>query len=279
MSKLRIINPHIGAIISLILTGSLIACSPKLPDQVSAQKYTSPSDASVKDAQLSKTKSAKVKSVEMTMGGKTFSVPTEHLASLMPAAQLTPFETAGTNTFLAHFSAAWLSAHVDGYQPILNKGFQGDAIFLAIGEKIKKDYSRLHPVAMNLWYKREPYENRVIMAEKEFNTGFYVIQPIPYQSRADYEGEQWFLTETLPDKTKPYPTEPRWQPIICSRKTGLIEGARVNTKCIVRGKIAEDIFLDIDLSSENLYVRDLVISALAKEIKSWIVEKDANDGN
>ena len=245
-----------------------MACSPKPSEQGSTQEHTNQSDA----------KLSKVKSVEISVGGKTFAVPVEHLASLIPSAQLTPFSTIGTNTFIANFSAAWLSAHVDGYQPILNKGFQGDAIFLAVGEQIRKDYSRLHPVSVDLWHKRGAFENRVIMKEKEFNTRFYSIQPIPYQSRLDYEGEQWFLTATLPDETKAYPTNPHWRPLICSRKRGLIEGARVKTKCIVRGKIAEDIFLDIDLSSENLQIRDSIISVLAEEINSWIIEKGANDG-
>lgn len=269
--QLRITNLYIGAIVSLILMVNLTACSPEPPEQA-LTKEASQSE----NAQPSNVQSVEVKAVELTVGGKVFAVPIEHLASLLPAAQFTPFSTVGTTSFLAYFSAAWLSAHVDGYQPILNKGFQGDTVYLAVGEQMKKDYARLPPVSMNLWYKREPYGNRVIMAEKEFNTGFYVIQPIPYQSRAGYEGEQWFLTETLPDETKPYPTGPRWQPMICSRKTGLIEGARVKTKCAIKAQIADDMFLQVDLSSENLQVRELLLSVLGKEIKSWVIEKDVN---
>ena len=214
--------------------------------------------------------------VTIATGGKTFAVPIEHLASLQPSSQIIPFGSASKNGFLAHFSAAWLSAHVDGYQPVLNKGFQGLMANLSVGEQIKIDYARLHPVSMDLWYKRGTYENRVIMDKKEPNTGFYIIQPIPYESRPYYDGEQWFLAETLPDEFKPYPQNPRRRPYICRRTNGIIQNSKVLTKCSINGKSADDIFFYIYLSSENLRVRESVLSILAREINSWIIDKGAN---
>jgi len=215
--------------------------------------------------------------VKIAAEGKTFAVPIEHLASLQPGSQIIPFGSVSKNGFLAHFSAAWLSAHVDGYQPVLNKGFEGLIANISVGEQIKRDYARLHPVSMDLWYKRGPYENRVVMDKKESNTGFYIIQPIPYQSRPDYDGEQWFLAETFPDESKPYPENPRWRPYICRRTNGIIENAKVLTKCSLNRKSAEDIFFYTYISSENLRVRESVLAALAHEINSWVIDKDANN--
>jgi hypothetical protein len=216
--------------------------------------------------------------VTIAAEGKTFAVPIEHLASLQPSSQIIPFGSTSKNGFLAHFSAAWLSAHVDGYQPVLNKGFQGLMANLSVGKQIKMDYARLHPVSMDLWYKRGTYENRVIMDKKEPNTGFYIIQPIPYQSRPYYDGEQWFLAETLPDESKPYPENPRWRPYICRRTNGIIQNSQVLTKCSINGTSADDIFFYIYLSSENLRVREPVLSILAREINSWVIDKEANNG-
>jgi len=73
---------------------------------------------------------------------------------------------------LLYFSAAWMSAHIDGYQPVLNNGFEGGAVLIHVGEQVKKDYARPHSVSIDLWYKRGVYENRVIMDQKEPYTGF-----------------------------------------------------------------------------------------------------------
>ena len=226
----------------------------------------------------SKAKRPKIEAVEMGVGGKTFAVPIEHLDSLSPSGRASPFSgTTGGTEFLARFSAAWLSAHIDGYQPVLNNGFYGDTVYIVVGKQAKKDHARLHPVSMDLWYKRGTYENRVILDIKEPNTGFYIIQPIPYQSRPYYDREQWFLAETLPDESKPYPENPRWRPYICSRTNGILQNSKVLTKCSIHGKSADDIFFYISLASENLQVREAVFSVLASEINSWIIDEDANN--
>jgi len=218
-----------------------------------------------------------VATVEMSAGGKAFAVPTQHLTFLQPSARVSPMSgPTGGRELSVHFSAAWLSAHIDGYQPILNKGFEGGVVRVAVGSQIKKDHARLHPPTVDLWFKRGTYENRIIMDKRESNTGFYVIQPIPYQSRPEYEGEQWHLAETLPDESKPYPENPRWRPYLCSRTKGLIEEAEVFTRCYFSAKAADDIFFDINLSSENLQIREAVFSTLANEINSWIIDKGAN---
>lgn len=219
----------------------------------------------------------KVDTVEIISGGKTFAVPLENLDSSSAIGEGKSYSgTTGGTEYLARFSAAWLSAHIDGYQPILNKGFEGETVYIVVGEQAKKDHARLHPPTIDLWFKRGTYENRITMSEREPNTGFYVIQPIPYQSRPEYEGEQWHLTETLPDESKPYPENPRWRPYLCSRTKGLIEDAKVFTRCYFSKKSADDIFFYISLSSENLKVREAVFSVLAMEINSWIIDKGAN---
>ena len=217
--------------------------------------------------------------VEMSAGGKVFSVPTQHLAFLQPSARISPLSGAtGGKELLVHFSAAWLSAHIDGYQPILNMGFEGGAVRVAAGLQAKRDHSRLHPPTVDLWYKRGAYKKRIIMQQREHNTGFHIIQPIPYKSRPFNEGEQWHLAEKLPDESKPYPDEPRWRPYLCSRTKGLIAEAKVFTRCNFTLQAANDIFFDISLSSENLQVREAVFSVIAEEINSWIIDKDSNNG-
>lgn len=217
--------------------------------------------------------------VEMSAGGKVFSVPTQHLAFLQPSARISPLSGAtGGKELLVYFSAAWLSAHIDGYQPVLNNGFEGETIYIVVGEQAKKDRERLHPVSVDLWYKRGTYENRVVLSEKEPNTGFFIIQPIAYKSLPDYDREQWFLSETVPDESQPYPDSPQWRPYICHRTNGIIEGAKVATKCGISKKIAEDIFIQVHFHSENLQVRETVFSVIAEEINSWIIDKDSNNG-
>lgn len=215
---------------------------------------------------------------EIAVGGKTFSVPIENLASLQPSSQASPFPPIGKSEFLAHFSAAWLSAHVDGYQPVLNHGFESHMASISVGEQVAKDHARLHPVSVDLWYKRGAYANRVVMDKKEPNTGFYIIQPIPYSSEPDHDREQWFLSETLPDESKSYPENPHWRPYICRRTNGIIiENAKVLTKCNINGKSADDIFFYTYLSSENLRVRETVLSTIAEEIRSWIIDEESNN--
>lgn len=215
---------------------------------------------------------------KIAVGGKTFSVPIENLASLQPSSQASPFPPIGKSEFLAHFSAAWLSAHVDGYQPVLNHGFESHMASISVGEQVAKDHARLHPVSVDLWYKRGAYANRVVMDKKEPNTGFYIIQPIPYSSEPDHDREQWFLSETLPDESKSYPENPHWRPYICRRTNGIIiENAKVLTKCNINGKSADDIFFYTYLSSENLRVRETVLSTIAEEIRSWIIDEESNN--
>ena len=222
-----------------------------------------------------------VPTVEVPAGGKRFAVPYEHTMSSLPIGLerlIYKLNALSDETeILFYFSAAWMSAHIDGYQPVLNNGFEGDAVLIYVGEQIKKDYARPHSVSIDLWYKRGTYENRVIMDQKEPNTGFYIIQPIPYQSRPDYDGEHWFLSETLPDESKPYPQTPPWLPYTCYRSKGIIENAKVVTKCLIDAQIADDIFILVDFFSENLRVREEVFAVLAKEINSWIIDKDARN--
>ena len=222
-----------------------------------------------------------VPTVEIPVGGKRFAVPHEHTMSSLPIGLerlIYKLNALSDETqILLYFSAAWMSAHIDGYQPVLNNGFEGDAVLIYVGEQIKKDYARPHSVSIDLWYKRGTYENRVIMDQKEPNTGFYIIQPIPYQSSPDYDGEQWFLSETLPDESKPYPQNPPWKPYICRRTKGIIENAKVVTTCGIDAQIADDIFIFVDFFSENLRVREEVFAVLAKEINSWIIDKDARN--
>jgi hypothetical protein len=115
-------------------------------------------------------------------------------------------------------------------------------------------------------------KTELLWIKKSLIQGFNIIQPIPYQSSPDYDGEQWFLSETLPDESKPYPQTPPWLPYTCYRSKGIIENAKVVTKCLIDAQIADDIFILVDFFSENLRVREEVFAVLAKEINSWIIE-------
>ncbi len=211
--------------------------------------------------------------MEVHAGGKIFAVPIEHLDS-SPQNYLSPLT--GSKEFLVRFSAAWLSAHIDGYQPILNKGFEGDVVRIVVGEQVKIDKARLHPPTVDLWYKRGTFDNRIIMNNIEPNTGFYIIQPIPYNSRPGYEGEQWHLAKTLPDESKPYPENPQWKPYLCNRTRGFIEEAKVFTKCRLSTYAGNSIFFDVDVSGENLQIHESILSVLANEITSWNIKKDVS---
>ncbi len=230
------------------------------------------------DAKLDKPKSSMAQEVvELIVGGKTFAVPVEHLASLQSNSQTFTSEHKSENVFLAHFSAAWLSARVDGYQPIINNGFQGSIANISVGEQVIRDSARASPVFMDLWYKRGAYNNRVITDKKEPNTGLHIIQPIPYKPSSDHDHEQWFLAKILPNQKLPYPEKTQWRPYICRRTNGIIRGAKVYTKCSLNKKAADDIFFYIFLSSENLTVRESVLSVLASEINSWIIDRKATN--
>ncbi|MEX0943859.1 MAG: hypothetical protein WD002_15100 [Pseudomonadales bacterium] len=179
-----------------------------------------------------------------------------------------------TSSVIVFFSGAWLAAHIDWYQPVLNNALQGVSVLIYFGhnEEMRENKAKK---ARALWKGEHPFADRVVTNDTDANTGLYIIRMTPNE---DAVWQQWQLVPYLPDRSKPFPGN-FWDPLFCSRDhpPPIIKDAKPYTTCTPRTEVNEDIAFEFSIRSENLRIKDNITSYLAAEIAQWIISRPGDD--
>jgi len=210
-----------------------------------------------------------------------FFIPREHVLGDASPFLAAPSggDTKAAGEFLVRFSAAWLGAHVEGFQPILNHAFQPATVHVIVTLPGGAQSSLAPGVAEDAWYGRNGWEGGKAVGEREPITGLYVIKQIPSPAgRRDF----WsgVLAESLPIPDMPYPTDPPWIPMVCTHGHALITRAsRAYTSCAMKSRPSRNVFFTAQVRGENLRIRDAVLQAIGEEILRWreLAERQARE--
>lgn len=198
-----------------------------------------------------------------------FLVPHEHIiGDPLPFAAPSESDTSPDGEFLARFSGAWLAAHVEGFQPILNAAFQSATAYILVTPKDESPPDLVPAIARDVWFAGYGWEQREVTGERESNTGLYIIKQVP--SPSDRDVWSGVLAESLPVEGQPYPKDPPWTPIVCSHFPMLIlPASRSYTTCMVWGRVDSRISYSVNIAGENLRIRDAAMTAIGEEILRW----------
>ncbi len=117
-------------------------------------------------------------------------VPAEHWPGETPILGGTLAGSRDAKDFSVQFRSGWLAAHVPGYRPILNGGYQGMlATVLALAEAPDPDWRPGGDSFLSdLWHGRGLFPDRVVTGQRELNTGLHIVEAMPGHW-------QWFLTD------------------------------------------------------------------------------------
>lgn len=219
-------------------------------------------------------------SFEERADGKRFLVSYEHAlgTNRNPLWDVVGFfwgEDEEPSSFLVDFSAAWLSAHIDGFQPVLSNRLEGDIVLI----RPARDKSPLRPIDPDLWHGRDHQSNRIVLELREPNTGMQMIVYSHVNVIDPLSDERFiypYLIDTPPRPSRDYPLDPPWRVQVCGRDSpGYLKASgeemKSITSCAWRFHVIDDITFEVDLSGENLSLRSEVGHAISREVIRWML--------
>jgi len=204
---------------------------------------------------------------EQWAGGLRFLVPAEHWPGEAPIFGNLLVGGRDAKAFSVHFRSGWLAAHVPGFRPVLNGGYQGTLVTVSARSKApdpgwRPEVSR---ISVDLWHGRGHSPDRVVTGLREPNTGLHIV-------KAMHGHWLWYLTDRVPRPDEPIPTAPPWRVLICSHtRPALVPDAVAYTDCNqLRIQVTPEIFVsDIGIAGENLRVRSEVLNTIARHVLLW----------
>lgn len=209
-----------------------------------------------------------------------FLIPYEHSlrTNRNPLWDIVDFFWGSDEEFLslwAGFSAAWLSAHVDGFQPVLKDRLEGDIVLIWP----TRDGFGLRPTDADLWYGRDYKSGRVVLEQREPNTGMQMIVYSDVNVIDPFSDEMFlflYLIDTPPRPNHDYPLDPPWRVQVCGRDVpghldALGEELGKITSCAWLFHVIDGVTFNVQLSGENLSLHSEVGHAISREIMRWML--------
>lgn len=206
------------------------------------------------------------------MSGERFLVPYEHFTSKGPNPPPSPMDAPiavndGDHSFRVSFTSAWLSAHIDGFQPVLSGTLESTVVHVFT----VRPESALRQTDVELWHSQSRSTPRTTSGLVEPNTGLQIAVPDPSSI-----GASMHLMDTPSRPGRDYPQDPPWRVHVCEQESVLMRdasgtGTTSPTRCGFRFHVVYDITFDASLSGENLSLRSEVGHAVSREIMRWML--------
>lgn len=212
------------------------------------------------------------------MSGERFLVPYEHFTDKGPSPLPFPMDAPieandGDHSFRVSFTSAWLSAHVDGFQPVLSDALEATVVRVFT----VRPESAVRRTDVELWHGQSRSTPRITPQWTEPNTGLRIAaRPGEGVAHPSPIAGTMVLMDTPPRPGREYPQDPPWRTHACEHGNPLMPDASAIEKtspahCGFRFHVVYDVTFGVHLSGENLSLRSEVGHVISREIMHWML--------